>query len=1426
MAAIPVLVLIHVSPYFLSTSSARGLSAIVRKHPKDPVVARAILSALDAVDDQKRVAFIRELGLKSGLSAEVQAAIGEAAVRWWGSDLTEHSLDLATAGTPLLAALPPGYLAELDTEHTETMLMRLRNYPWEDRNDPRWSEQPPETKRVWMAMFKKDAKSGKGQLVNAATDGLKMLWAGATPDEINDLQCREEDRATLTALSGFSKLQVRALVDRLYSKKALSSMEMNELFGWMLDLAPAGLQRFLANDTDFSSLPSADTSHASLATLKQVLEQVVASGLFQGRITTADHPGTWGRSLKDVGRLTYLIRATLLSNYTMSTHRLPPDVLAAVDTYRLSAMQARYLTNKGAFLDLRRPLKELETYHGLTRAMPTARLAALRPTAVSNDVMLHFLESIPATHPGRSATLFNKLRQSMTEPKVLDAILRNPTPAQYWTLVSAHELAAEREALEQAYQQLKSPTPRMASTFTLGDWIDSTLNLNMKDGIEKHLPLVPVDKLSAILGSARRDLSLSGKRRVVWTTDTLLSPSRPLVNGALLGLTCADVMAMDLVDFPVILAEFNRRTRAAGLPFPKRLQHCLQRALEDYMDMRRRIRRFNVTVPLVAVLEPSDIEALGGYVLSTLRPGHIHHSAHAVQILSTIGALPPQELLAAVPSMERLRELALHLVDIFRARRSVGARCLFALGNLHMFLPADVIYSIDPEAWKLFVEATAGQPRSLAMCAGSEQRDAWHRLAVRAFGSPSQWSAGVVAALGDNLAALPADVLSWVRVASWKDAADTLSSRTVFHLPCGGSEQPRPFVEVCRSLLPAEERSAYYWSVRRTARFYLRASQDLMDTVMKADSLVRRLQSRSSRTQFETHYRHADASTTTTTTLSTTTEEETTPASTTSTSTTTTEDPFLNFDEFLSATPDWMKPAAPPNTVMVVDDESSLSTTTTATASESTAESSTATASSSYPADLTTTAVPVDKDMYDRWEETTTVAVTSPLISTATAETTSVTTRSTDAADYRSALTLPPLPARSMAIYPNQSNGAPGQQLNLSETTTKYSTEADEREENQTDRVTTLDPHLDVHRRRRRSTDAEVETENERQVERDVQLQVTCDAVRALGRAAELALVRGDAEHMLDVEVEECVEDLSRLNLTPELTRDLWRNIRQAERADLIGDLGRLVSALEVDEVEQLNISLAHERALDTLSVIGEHVTDPAVLDAVAARLELQNPKLRAVAGSAGPAEYIELQPDSLLVALGPLACHLQLDLQRLLLARRGALLHAAHSLQGVALHCNASCLGELARAAASDAALGAPANWTAEDVRDMGVIAAGLNTEQLSQLQRALAEVEQPLSGLTASAVSCMSPEQVQALGDHLGVLSPVAAAAVTPLQQQDMTSNQLAALLRVRNLAFTRQLGKSDHDDFEYPTTDSSPRQRPHASLLVLLLILVSVF
>lgn len=1387
MSEVPTLVLVHMSAYFLSTGTPRALSAIVRRHPSDVVVASAVVTALDLADNVRRTQFIAELGLKSGLSVEVQAVIAEASVRWWGKDMSKYTTDLARVGSPLLAVLPPGYLAELSPERAANMLLALRNHPWEEPNDPQWSRQPPETRRVWMELFKKDADSGKAQLITAESDGLKMLWAGATPDEINDLQYRDEDRGVLTRLSQLTKLQVRGFLSKLFPKPSLTSVELNDLFDWVLYLSPTELQRFAANDTDFSNLPAADTSRASLPTLKQVLEQVVASDMIQDRIQNSHDPGSWGRHLKDVGRLAYLIRADHLKRY--SQERLPWDVLSAVDTYKLSALQARYLTNNGQFLDLTRPLKELETFHGLTRAIPTTRLAALKMSTVNGGVMNHLLESMPATHVGRSAVLFNKLRTSMSEAKVLEAVLRNPEPGQYLSLVSARELGADRAALEKAFTLIKSPKAR--AFMSLGDFINA--NLNRKDGIEERLNAVPLGTLSAVLGSARRELAASGGERLVWTSDTLLSADRPLVRGALLGLSCPDVVAMDLVDLPVVLDAFNHRLREAGLGFPKRLHHCVQRALEDYLDVKWRIRQLKYPTPLIAALEPSDIQAFGGYVLATLKPNHIQQSAHAELILTTIGAMSPQELLSAVPRLELLEGLALQLVDLHRARRSVGARCLFALGNLHMFLPPDVVTAIEPAAWKLFVEASAGRPKSLAVCANSEQRDAWHRLAIKTFGAPTQWSPGVVAALGDLLAAMPVDVLSSVRMASWRDAADTLAERTLYHLPTHvtGSDHPLAFVEVCRALLYPEEQPPYYWAVRALERFYLRAASGLLDSVEYADKLVRRLKQRSARLHPSLQPRNAAVSstTTTTTTPSTTTVEalaEEPSTETSTTTTTTTENPFggwgndEDFDSFLVSSPGWLEdmlttttqsttlPTLPtevapaPKTVIVHDDETALSSSEEA-ATTLTPASPVGQEESSSPVPTESILVPVDESQPE-----VALDAASPTSSSTAAP------RTTTSDDMHSADTLPSL------IAPNKA-------------TANLSVAVDGADKPHSG----FSPAEEANLVRRRRGAGDFSDEMEHQIGRDVQLQVTCDAVRTLGAASSLALVLGDPEHMLDAEVLDCIEDLGRLRLGSKLTRNLWSKIPESVRTERVADMGRLVMGMSVSEVPQLNLNLSHDRALDTLSLIGQHIMDPKVLDAVAQHLESQNPGLRAVAGAAEPS-VPDVDPDSLLVALGPVLCSLSLDLQRTLLSRRGALLHAARSLQGVRLLCNNTCLGELARAAVSDAALGPASTWSAEDVNDMGVIIAGLDISQLQQLHRPVTDVEQPVSGITAAAVACMLPEQIMALGDHLAMLSPVAASAVTPVHLHLLPTRHEAYLVRIRNLIFTRQLGRPEHGDW----------------------------
>lgn len=54
---------------------------------------------------------------------------------------------------------------------------------------------------------------------------------------------------------------------------------------------------------------------------------------------------------------------------------------------------------------------------------------------------------------------------------------------------------------------------------------------------------------------------------------------------------------------------------------------------------------------------------------------------------------------------------------------------------------------------------------------------------------------------------------------------------------------------------------------------------------------------------------------------------------------------------------------------------------------------------------------------------------------------------------------------------------------------------------------------------------------------------MTCDALRLLGGASSLALVKSDPEHMLDTEVSDCVEELGAMRLDASIARDLWAKI-------------------------------------------------------------------------------------------------------------------------------------------------------------------------------------------------------------------------------------------------------------------------------------------
>lgn len=246
---------------------------------------------------------------------------------------------------------------------------------------------------------------------------------------------------------------------------------------------------------------------------------------------------------------------------------------------------------------------------------------------------------------------------------------------------------------------------------------------------------------------------------------------------------------------------------------------------------------------------------------------------------------------------------------------------------------------------------------------------------------------------------------------------------------------PRLCRQVCRSLLDEGQQAPFYWQVRRLLRYYLRAAQAQMDTVERADQLIRRLQQRSARLRPGlSGQRSAGSATTTSTTPSTTTETE--QVTTPSTTTTTTEDPFGDFEAFLSERPSWMqdvltstsKPAPPPKTVILTKDDAS--------GDAGGATTLPPTMESASPGSSEAPGPATDKDLLTAWDE----AKDKMAVLSSTAKTSSVTSSVyAGNTDIPLAVTLP-----TMAMYPNKSDDDSGAAIKLSNATLMYAESIEE----------------------------------------------------------------------------------------------------------------------------------------------------------------------------------------------------------------------------------------------------------------------------------------------------------------------------------------------------------------------------------------------
>lgn len=66
-----------------------------------------------------------------------------------------------------------------------------------------------------------------------------------------------------------------------------------------------------------------------------------------------------------------------------------------------------------------------------------------------------------------------------------------------------------------------------------------------------------------------------------------------------------------------------------------------------------------------------------------------------------------------------------------------------------------------------------------------------------------------------------------------------------------------------------------------------------------------------------------------------------------------------------------------------------------------------------------------------------------------------------------------------------------------------------------------------------------------------ISLQVTCDAIKMLGKSASLILDEDDINKMNDTELEDCTEVLGNLNLKENVKKAIWVRLRKVNRHEM-----------------------------------------------------------------------------------------------------------------------------------------------------------------------------------------------------------------------------------------------------------------------------------
>lgn len=1310
-------------------------------------------------------------------------------------------------GNPLLAHLPSYFLANLTKPESNKFLFHLRNWLWSNLPSNMWHGKTEASKRAWTDLMLRSSYPFNLSEWNT-NDVRRYFLEGATPDELQHLSAQRLQNTVLFKTK-LNRLQVQAIFNILYSNRELSSANLTEaqLLPVALQLSPANLLRFNISSTDFRVLSSLfeQMKLCSYITAKQILQSLIAQSVLSGRLKDVD-PGTWGNGIEHLGKFIYVLPVSALESYSSS----PPTALvqSRIDSDRITARQARLLTG-GSVINLEKP-DLIMGQKGLLRALASSQLVSAR--TLPQNLLYHLLVSLPSGMPLRAAALLQKVERLIGDRWTLEKILLNKDPNQFFEMLPSRIIAAvvtDIESIKGFDKVIKGLPPNTLSVLL------TATRTKLQSGKWTSDTLLSGGPNLALLGLTCNDIYAMEITDFIYIMEQYNRVRKGLNKPFPKDLQyCSQMVLMNYLEMKASLQNFKHsqhlldylepaETEAVGGYILATLPaHDIQKAI-DSQHMLETIGQLSLPELLVATKEIKPYKYAQLLLKKHDRPCKKVTEIKALE-LSSLGNLvhflPATDILKINPVsmkvfIESFGDSTSKMVCANSVTRSAWyqiilkafgdpfswtSSALAALGDFLLVVPNDELNSVPLDSWKnvadTLVEQTSyhmkvewpgivDQIPLYQACAEilEDSESSYYVAAVRRL---ARWHLAAVESQLNTVVSASQLLATFHRSKKEKPVRKMVIPNLPMEI-----QHPDTIIKV---LVPDEVEKSII--VKKPGAEMELGTVVMPNTVTSASTtpptstVALHESDETLNVDLIEEVEEIDTSTTAVTEADTAFPMQiSTPAAESIIWSSTKSQKINKIDE-----DDNYLTTFNSSTETVISTESSLKNTTVTVIYPST---STAVVSNS-------TSVTSDINSTERSAELSTVhqikfsenIENKNLLQEIKLESSSDSLQANGDTSLKIDENMSLLSNRSkhekvkvkrhakVEDKEEQKNSQTVNGINRAEqsgevlrgvirTNTFVS-------QTEPPAGSALNPGIEM---------TSVQPAYRRQLPR-YWGKVSCDAVRATGLSAGLALDETDIELMGLEELEMCVDTLGSLELDNKVQRKIWSLVKKDKLLENLSDLGHLVKVLDVDDVSKIDLNLSSSNALDNLATLSEMVMDTHVLHEVGSHFLKSNPDMKKLITETT-------------VALGRILCEvLTISSQKLHDLLEHSVFLQASPMLGRLKDCPTRCLHKYVNLATRISEYGPLDTWTAEDVATLGTTPAGLKAEQWRKL-KSTGYGNNPLVGLRPSAIRCIPPQIFKELDDdQLKSLPTLSAAVVSQEQLSHLSGSQQLALTRVQ--------------------------------------------